>query len=68
MAQGAQAVAVRRSNKRMRATADTTAVKFLLGAGRRVMRGVGPPIPANVKLRLTSDSYSHIILLDGYEG
>ena len=25
----------------MHATADTQAVKFLLGAGRRVMRGVG---------------------------
>jgi hypothetical protein len=28
-------------NKRMHATADTRAVKFLRGAGRRVMRGVG---------------------------
>ena len=27
-------------NKRMHATADTRALKFLLGAGRRVMRGV----------------------------
>jgi hypothetical protein len=28
------------SNNRMHATADTTAVKFLRGAGRRVMRSV----------------------------
>jgi hypothetical protein len=28
------------SNKRMHATADTTALKFLQGAGRRVMRSV----------------------------
>ena len=40
MALKAQAVARRRSNKRMHATADTTAVKYLLVAGRRVMRGV----------------------------
>ena len=43
MAQQAQAVPRGRSNKRMHATAETGAVKFHLGAGRRVMRGVIPP-------------------------
>ncbi|MCA1591818.1 MAG: hypothetical protein LC754_04020 [Acidobacteria bacterium] len=32
-----------RHNKRMHATADTEVVKFLRGAGRRVMRSVGLP-------------------------